>query len=210
MSKALCLFAFETLHNKLTSESTPVSLSTFNLVTNSSSKDYPVKAPLFITWNKESQLRGCIGTFQPLKIEDGIKRFSLTSALDDPRFPPVNKSELPTLSVSVTLLDNFTTIHLPLDWEIGEHGLKINFTYNHEHYSGTFLPSVAEEQEWDKKTTLWYLLKKASFNSISKLQSIEFYESGINEGFIHLERYDGLKYELDYRTFIKVRDSISQ
>ncbi|ODV67625.1 hypothetical protein HYPBUDRAFT_152487 [Hyphopichia burtonii NRRL Y-1933] len=206
MSKALSLLAFETLHNKLFQESTSVTLAKFNDLTESSALDYPENAPLFITWNKSGQLRGCIGTFQSLRIENGVKRFALTSALDDPRFPPITKKELPLLSVSVTLLDNFTPISLPLDWQIGLHGLKLQFEKNDEYYSGTFLPSVAEEQEWDHKTTLYYLLKKAGYDFAVKSKVIEFYEDGLQEGWIQLERYDGLKNHLVYDEFIKIRD----
>lgn len=205
MSKALCLLAFETLNNKLLSESSSTSLATFNSLTKGSAEDYPASAPLFVTWNKHGDLRGCIGTFLPLKIDTGVKRFALTSALEDPRFPPISRTELPALSVSVTLLDKFTPISLPLDWEIGLHGLKLHINYNGHYYSGTFLPSVAEEQEWDKKTTLWYLLRKADFESVSKSKVIEFYEKGLTEGWLELERYDGMKSELDYATYIKIK-----
>lgn len=208
MTKALCLLAFETLNNRLVSETTSTSLASFNSLTNGSSDDYPDSAPLFITWNKHGDLRGCIGTFRALPIESGVKKFALTSALEDSRFPPISRSELPALSVSVTLLDKFTPISLPLDWEIGLHGLKLYISYHGRSYSGTFLPSVAEEQEWDKKTTLWYLLRKAEFESVSKSKLVEFYEKGLAEGWLELERYDGVKSELDYDAHSKLKEEL--
>lgn len=42
----------------------------------------PSTAPLFVTWNTleddgEASLRGCIGTFDALNLEYGIRRYSL-------------------------------------------------------------------------------------------------------------------------------------
>lgn len=208
MSKSLCCLAFESLYNKLSSDLSRVSYETFKKL-ELASTELPSKAPLFITWNKNDQLRGCIGTFQALPIESGTVKFALTSSLQDPRFSPISKLEFDQLSVSVTLLDNFVPIKKWDDWSIGDHGLKINFTKNGESYLGTFLPSVAVEQEWDKITTLLYLLRKADYNDVKKSKIVEFYQNGIDEGWLELVRYDGLKDSIDYGEFIKVRNSIN-
>lgn len=47
--------------------------------------------PLFVTWNTisargEKRLRGCIGTFEPLDLEEGLGSYALTSYVPDP-FP---------------------------------------------------------------------------------------------------------------------------
>ncbi|CUM48051.1 uncharacterized protein AC631_05831 [Debaryomyces fabryi] len=207
MSKSLCCLAFETLHSKLFTDSVSISYDKFKSVV-PSAVELPLKAPLFITWNKNEQLRGCIGTFQPLKVESGTKRFSLTSSLQDPRFPPIGKLEFHLLSVSVTLLDNFEPIKDWDDWTVGDHGLKVNFHKNGEIYLGTFLPSVAVEQEWDKITTLTYLLKKADYTGVSKSKTAEFYQTGIEEGWLELVRYEGLKECLGYNEFMELRNSI--
>ena len=49
--------------------------------------------PLFVTWyiGRDKRLRGCIGTFQPLPLHDGLKEYAITSALRDTRFNPINK-----------------------------------------------------------------------------------------------------------------------
>lgn len=39
-------------------------------------------SPLFVTWNKEAsahKLRGCIGTFEPQPLEDGLSQYALTA-----------------------------------------------------------------------------------------------------------------------------------
>ncbi len=65
--------------------------------------------PLFVTWykGKDLDLRGCIGTFSPLSLHDGLKEYALTSALRDTRFNPIHKDELSDLNCSVSLLTNF-------------------------------------------------------------------------------------------------------
>lgn len=206
MSKSLCCLAFDTLYSKLLPDATSHPLSEYNQLTKNT-YNYPQKAPLFVTWDKNGQLRGCIGTFLDLPIETGVKKFALTAALDDPRFPQISKDELPLLDVSVTLLDNFEEIGSADDWIVGEHGLKVNIRLGHQHFSGTFLPSVAEEQGWDKKTTLWYLLRKADYDSVLKLQTLAFYEKGIKEGWLELVRYSGKKDSMGYTEYEEIRKS---
>lgn len=205
--KSICFLAFETLYSKVNHELC-ISLTLYLKTFNETLDGLPLKTPLFITWNKNDQLRGCIGTFQELPIESGVKRFSLTAALEDSRFPPIRKSELPSLKVHVTLLANFTPIKTWDSWKVGEHGLKIHIIYQGASYSGTFLPSVAEEQEWDKLTTVYYLLQKADLMGIKKSATADFVTNGINDGWIDLVRYDGLKSSLSYDDFIKGRQLV--
>lgn len=54
-------------------------------------------------------------------------KYSLISALQDDRFDPISRSELPELQVGVSLLVNFTEIKNPLEWEVGKHGIEIEF-----------------------------------------------------------------------------------
>ncbi|KAI3402418.2 hypothetical protein KGF56_004826 [Candida oxycetoniae] len=208
MSKALCCFAFETLINKLKSESTnKVSLKSYFDVLHEDPSHLPSTAPLFITWREDSSLRGCIGTFQSYPLESGVFKFALSSAFQDSRFTPISAKEVPDLEVSVTLLDNFIPIANYYDWTIGLHGLKVSLDTSHEHYSGTFLPSVAEEENWDKSTTLYYLLKKAGY-PITKNNVEDFYAKGLEEGWLRLTRYDGLKSYLTYHEFEKIREIV--
>lgn len=42
------------------------------------------ESPLFVTWNVvrkngDRRLRGCIGTFKPIKLDEGLKEYALTS-----------------------------------------------------------------------------------------------------------------------------------
>lgn len=208
MTKALAFWAFENLNSRLHPESASATLKDLNQLVGSTEKDYPPRAPLFITWNKDDNLRGCIGTFLSSPTESGVANYALISAFEDLRFSPIRASELPLLSVSVTLLDNFEPIEDPEDWEIGLHGLKVKFNAGGRHYLGTFLPVVAEEQEWDKKDTLWNLLRKAGYGGVSKLQTVGFYQKGIADGWLELTRYEGLKTQLDYEEYLAAKKKL--
>lgn len=208
MSKALALYAFESLYRELNPQAAKLSISDLHKFLKSE-KDYPQSAPLFITWNKNHNLRGCIGTFLSLPTESGVAEYSLVSAFQDSRFPQISALELPLLSVSVTLLDKFEPISDPEDWEIGKHGLKVKISTGGRHYSGTFLPLVAEEQEWDHIETLWNLLSKAGYRGVSELKTLEFYGNGIKNGAVQLTRYEGLKSGLNYAEYLGVRKVIS-
>ncbi|MCJ1373832.1 hypothetical protein MMC20_005062 [Loxospora ochrophaea] len=128
--------------------------------------------PLFITWNTISKrghksLRGCIGTFEPHDLASGLKSYALTSAFDDTRFSPVSRSELSSLSNSITLLRSFTPCAHPLDWDLGTHGLRISFSSGGRRLGATYLPDVAVEQGWSKEETIVSLMRKAGWTGRS-------------------------------------------
>jgi AmmeMemoRadiSam system protein A len=67
---------------------------------------YERRAACFVTLKKHGQLRGCIGTLEPGEASLGreIERNAFSSALRDPRFPPVTGDEVPALTCSVDVL----------------------------------------------------------------------------------------------------------
>ena len=117
-------------------------------------------------------------------------KYALISALQDDRFDPVDLTEVKHLHVGVSLLVNFTPISDPLAWEVGKHGIEIEFTApsGSRTYSGTFLPEVAAEEKWDQKTTLEYLIRKAG------------YRGGLDNlaGRINTKTYESLKIKMSY------------
>ncbi len=64
------------------------------------------RAGTFVSIYKKGELRGCIGTFQPTcsNIAEEIIQNAISSATQDPRFPPVTEDELPELTYSVDIL----------------------------------------------------------------------------------------------------------
>lgn len=63
-------------------------------------------AGIFVSLKKDGELRGCMGTFSPTQANIGseIIANAVTAALEDPRFPPVKKSELADILYSVDVL----------------------------------------------------------------------------------------------------------
>ncbi|ETE67790.1 AMME syndrome candidate 1-like protein, partial [Ophiophagus hannah] len=106
--------------------------------------------PLFVTWKigRDKRLRGCIGTFSAMNLHSGLREYTLTSALKDSRFPPMTRDELPRLFCSVSLLTNFEDVCDYLDWEVGVHGIRIEFINEKgSKRTATYLPEVAKEQD---------------------------------------------------------------
>jgi AmmeMemoRadiSam system protein A len=64
------------------------------------------RAGVFVSIHKYGQLRGCIGTFEPVKenVAEEIIANAISSATRDPRFPPVKASELADLEYNVDIL----------------------------------------------------------------------------------------------------------
>lgn len=173
-------------------------------------------------------LRGCIGTFEPQELESGLKSYALTScvpypptfqpstptspiptpphtnpspfpsAFDDTRFAPITSSELPHLSNSITLLQNFTPCADALDWDLGRHGLRLSFTYHHKRLGATYLPDVAVEQGWTKEETVVSLMRKAGWTGRSS-------EWKKVEG-LRAVRYQGLKASVGWGVWREWRD----
>jgi len=66
-----------------------------------------VKKGVFVTLHKENNLRGCIGTYSPVRnnILEEIIMNAISSSTEDPRFPPVSVKELPFIEYSIDILE---------------------------------------------------------------------------------------------------------
>ncbi|XP_023698622.1 nuclear protein AMMECR1-like isoform X2 [Paramormyrops kingsleyae] len=155
--------------------------------------------PLFVTWKtgRDKRLRGCIGTFSAMNLHSGLREYTLTSALKDSRFPPMTRDELPRLFCSVSLLTNFEDVGDYLDWEVGVHGIRIEFiSEKGSKRTATYLPEVAKEQGWDHIQTIDSLLRKGG------------YKATITNDFrktIKLTRYHSEKMTMSYAEYIAHR-----
>ena len=72
-----------------------------------SSKFFKRKTGVFVTIEKNKELRGCIGTYLPTKeniLEETIYN-AISAATEDCRFEPIKKEELPYLSYTVYILN---------------------------------------------------------------------------------------------------------
>ncbi|KAK1925210.1 AMMECR1 domain-containing protein [Papiliotrema laurentii] len=143
----------------------------------------PGQYALFVTWNTDARahrfgkkskpaLRGCIGTFSPQPLAKGLRQYALVSALEDHRFSPIAATELPHLSVSVSILTPFTPIPDPLAWVPGVHGIHITFPNPrnaHQSLSATYLPEVTPEQGWSREEAILSAIQKAGWRGSVKV-----------------------------------------
>ncbi|XP_077514844.1 nuclear protein AMMECR1 isoform X2 [Amblyomma americanum] len=155
----------------------------------------PLQSPLFVTWNigKDKRLRGCIGTFNAMNLHSGLREYAVTSAFKDSRFSPITRDEFNKLHVSVSILRHFEDGNDYMDWEIGIHGIRIEFlTEKGSKRTATYLPEVAPEQGWDHVQTIDSLLRKGGYKgSISN----DLRKS------IHLTRYQSEKVSISYQEY---------
>nr|XP_022919813.1 AMMECR1-like protein [Onthophagus taurus] len=152
--------------------------------------------PLFVTWKigKDKRLRGCIGTFNAMNLQSGLREYAITSAFKDSRFNPISRDEFPKLSVSVSILRHFEDGNDYLDWEIGIHGIRIEFVNEKGNKrTATYLPEVAPEQGWTQIQTIDSLLRKGGYKaSIS---------NEVRKG-IKLTRYQSEKITISYQDYM--------
>eukprot|EP01116_Phalansterium_solitarium_P025682 TRINITY_DN9940_c0_g1_i1.p1 TRINITY_DN9940_c0_g1~~TRINITY_DN9940_c0_g1_i1.p1 ORF type:complete len:196 (-),score=32.70 TRINITY_DN9940_c0_g1_i1:404-991(-) len=188
----MCVYVFDTLMSHF--HHTPVDPPVF-----------PNQAfPLFVTFHKEStrgedhELRGCKGTFSPRQIHSGLAEFSLISALKDTRFPPVTPAEVPKLQCSVSLLTDFEERDDIHDWEIGTHGIIIDFYHGGRSLSATYLPEVAPEQEWNKHQTLASLVRKAGYQGHTS-------DAVLRTLGLKLTRYQSSQSKLSFKEYKKLK-----
>ncbi|GJJ76646.1 AMME syndrome candidate gene 1 protein [Entomortierella parvispora] len=192
MSKDHCLYCFDSLVAHF--EGRPVHEPAF--------ENSPF--PLFVTWStvhrrdeEDLILRGCIGNFSAMPLHSGLKEYALVSAFKDGRFPPIVKKELPTLVCGVSLLIEFEKGTDYLDWEIGIHGIWIEFKDNSgKKRTATYLPEIAKEQGWTKQKTVDSLLRKGGYRGTI---TDEFLQA------IILTRYQSQKARVSYNEYIATR-----
>ncbi len=98
------------------------------------------KAGVFVTIEKENQLRGCIGTYLPTKknIAEETVSNSIAAAFRDPRFPSVQKEELPFLSYTIYILNKLELIKSIEELDPKKYGIIVKS----EGKSGLLLPDL--------------------------------------------------------------------
>lgn len=160
-----------------------------------------------MTWTKQHtsghgnwKLRGCIGTFAAKELSAGLREYAIIAAIHDSRFPPIEKSELSQLRCDISLLTNFEKMPVGnlTDWQVGQHGIQIDFTdpVTHRHHSATYLPEVAKEQGWTQEETIEELVQKSAYSRALTPQV---------RAKIQLTRYQSEKESLKYEEYVALR-----
>ena len=86
------------------------------------------KAGVFVCLKKKGELRGCIGTILPTKsrISEEIIKNAVSAALNDPRFPPVDLSEMDEIVCSVDILAEPEEIKSISDLDVKRFGVIVS------------------------------------------------------------------------------------
>jgi len=116
------------------------------------------KRGAFVTLNRDGRLRGCIGlieTDQPLC--DTVARMARAAAFKDPRFPPLEKDELPLVVIEISVLTVPILVDDTDDIEVGRDGLIVE----RGPARGLLLPQVPGEWGWDRDEFLDQTCAKA-------------------------------------------------
>lgn len=135
------------------------------------------KGASFVTLKKNNELRGCVGTVIPHEaIAQDVAKNTFSAAMEDDRFPPLSKEELPFLSFSISLLTGFEAINytdsddLLSQIKTGIDGIIIRDGDR----QGLFLPSVWKTLP-DKEEFMKQLKIKAGINPSYWSENLKVY-----------------------------------
>ena len=142
-----------------------------------------MRAPhgVFVTLKKRGELRGCIGKMdfeRPLWAN--ALEAAVASALDDPRFPPVEPHELSAISIEISILNPPEDLPQPELFDPLRQGIIVQKGWRH----ALLLPKVAQEQGWDAAKTLETVCWKAGLptdawrNPAARLQVFTAFDFG--------------------------------
>ena len=148
--KTLLTFARETILRYLTTQTIP-------LARNFPSRlDFP--QGVFVTLRKNGELRGCIGHMsQDMELDKTVEAMALEAAFNDPRFPPVQLSEVKNLEIEISVLTPMKPINKSDEIVVGRDGVLLSKAGR----SAVFLPQVATEEHWSREEMLDHLCEKA-------------------------------------------------
>lgn len=128
---------------------------------------------VFVTLNKDGELRGCIGRPLPSQpLVKGLIDSAVSAAVGDPRFPSLESHELDDVTVEVSVLtlpqkiDVVDSKKCPEKVEVGKDGLVVKCG----RLEGLLLPQVPLDQDWDAEEFLSQTCVKAGLPPDSWLE----------------------------------------
>ncbi|HSP13299.1 MAG TPA: AmmeMemoRadiSam system protein A [Thermoanaerobaculia bacterium] len=121
-----------------------------------------VPAGAFVTLNeKNGDLRGCIGSIQPVApLYQAVSMSAINAAFRDPRFNPVEREELSGLHLEISVMGPIERVASLEDIVVGRDGLIVT----RGHFAGLLLPQVATEYGWDRDAFLSHTCLKAGLS----------------------------------------------
>lgn len=130
-------------------------------------KEFSEVLGVFVTLNKNGELRGCIGFPEGVfPLYEGVIKAARSAAFSDPRFVPLEKDELKDITVEVSVLTKPRRIVVKKaedyikNIKVGRDGLIVRSSFG----SGLLLPQVAIEYKWDSRTFLEQTCVKAGLD----------------------------------------------
>jgi uncharacterized protein len=140
----------------------------------------------FVTLTKKNELRGCIGYILPISpVYQAVTENAYNAAYSDPRFIPVERSEIKDLHIEISILSLPEKINYGDEEEllkkITPH--KDGLVVRKGHHSATFLPQVWEQLP-DKKDFLNHLCLKAG------LKPNEWSTAALEVEIYHVEAFE--------------------
>ncbi len=125
----------------------------------------------FVTLNKNSMLRGCIGDIFPRQsLYQSVISNAINAAVRDWRFAPVKMSECNDITIEISALTVPKPVASAEDIRIGTDGVVLSKNGR----SAVFLPQVAPEQGWGLPETLSHLSLKAGLSADAWKEGAEF------------------------------------
>ncbi len=104
-------------------------------------KELDEERGVFVTLRKNNQVRGCIGTLKEDKLWINVQKYAIFSAFNDPRFPPLQKDELPQIKIEISIIENVEDVKNISEIKLGEDGIILDVGGK----GGVLLPEVATE-----------------------------------------------------------------
>jgi len=112
----------------------------------------------FVTLKKQGELRGCIGRMEfDRPLWQNVMAAAVSSALEDPRFAPVQVAELPEIRLEISVLNPPEVLPEVEQFDVQRHGIIVEKGWNH----ALLLPKVAQEFGWDARKVLETVCLKA-------------------------------------------------
>jgi AmmeMemoRadiSam system protein A len=149
---SLLEFARRTIHAHLTRSEPPLPVALREPMAHSGA---------FVTLHHGHDLRGCIGyPGSDRRLDEVIGQGAIAAATEDPRFRSVTASELPRLTIEISVLTPIVPVQDVAEIEVGRDGLVIQDGY----HKGLLLPQVATEYGWDRETLLAHTCLKAGLD----------------------------------------------
>lgn len=89
--------------------------------------EYEARAGVFVSLKKDGQLRGCIGTVEPVRdnLAEEIAANAVSAAVRDPRFPAVSREEMEDITVSVDILGPMEPVKSEKDLDPQKYGVLV-------------------------------------------------------------------------------------